>query len=213
MNASTILDRDTTLPPGAGNAARTASAALLDEWKRMTKVVSETLGGDVQEEGWRARFLEGVAAVRALAERDVELAPYSLPFASGHDERSYGVRHSMTCAVIVDLAGRWLDWSQPQLTSAVCAALSMNVGVANRQDKLAQQSDCLTPEQRDQVERHPTASVDMLRKAGVDDEDWIHGLAVIGVAGFAYGAATLRNGWEANHPVSAGDRFAGALHE
>ena len=174
MNASTILDPDTTLPPGAGYAARTTKAALLDDWKRMTKVVSEILGGDVQKEGWRARFLEGVESVRALAEREADLALYSLLFASGHDERSYGVTHSMICAVIVDLAGRWLDWSQPQLTSAVCAALSMNVGMANRQDKLAQQADSLTPEQRDQIERHPTASVDMLREAGVDDEDWIH---------------------------------------
>ena len=112
--------------------------------------------------------------MRALAERDVDLALYSLLFASGHGERSYGVTHSMTCAVIVDLAGRWLDWSPLQLTSAVNAALSMNVGMANRQDKLAQQSEALTSEQRDQIGRHPVASVDMLRQAGVDDEDWLY---------------------------------------
>jgi len=130
MDNSTNLDQDMELSSGDG--ARRTSAALLDEWQRLRKVVSETLRGDVGEEGWRARFLEEAAAVRALAESDVDLALYSLLFASGHDDRSYGVVHSMTCAVIVDLAGRWLDWSQPQLTSAVCAALSMNIGMADR---------------------------------------------------------------------------------
>jgi hypothetical protein len=174
MDNSTTIDRDTELPAGAGNGALATSAALLDEWQRLRKVVLETLRGDVREAGWRARFLEQAAAVRALAERDFDLALYSLLFASGHDEGSYGVVHSMTCAVIVDLAGRWLDWSQPQLTSAVCAALSMNIGMVERQDTLARQSGALTPEQRDQVDQHATASADMLRAAGVDNEDWIH---------------------------------------
>ncbi len=169
-----ILDRDGVLPPGAGKATRASGAALLEEWQRLTKAMSKTLHGDVREEGWRARFLEEASALRALAGRDIDLALYSLLFASGHDECSYSVVHSMTCAVIVDLAGRWLDWSQPQLTSAVCAALSMNIGMTVRQDSLAQQTAAPTSEQRDQIDRHATAGADMLRDAGVDDEDWIY---------------------------------------
>jgi hypothetical protein len=174
MEISMIREPDTTPPMGIGVNARTTNAALLDDWTRLTKAVSETLRGEVGEDGWRDRFLQETAAVRALAERDFDLALYSLLFASGHDARSYSVVHSMTCAVIVDLAGRWLDWSASQVTSAVCAALSMNISMADWQDKLAQQTTPLTREQRDQIERHAAASADMLREAGVVDQDWIH---------------------------------------
>ncbi len=71
MDNSTGVDRDTELSAGAGNVVHPTSVALLDEWQRLRKVVSETLRGDVREEGWRARFLEEAAAVRALAEAKI----------------------------------------------------------------------------------------------------------------------------------------------
>jgi HD-GYP domain-containing protein (c-di-GMP phosphodiesterase class II) len=126
----------------------------------LTKVVSETRHGDVREDGWRAPFLEEASALRALAARDIDLALYSLLFASAHDDCSYSAVHLMTCAVTVDLAGHWLDWSQPQLTSAVCAALSMNIGMADRQDRLAQQAASPSSEQCDQIERHAAVGAD-----------------------------------------------------
>jgi hypothetical protein len=174
MDISTTRDRDTTSPTSPAGAARASSAAMLDEWRVLIRGAAEVLRGDVREPGWEARLRAEVTALRGLTERDADLALYFLLFASGHGQRAYGVVHAVTCAVIVELAGRWLDWSPSQLTSAVCAALSMNISMAEQQDVLAQQAEPPTADQRDQIERHAAASADMLRVAGVDDGDWIH---------------------------------------
>jgi hypothetical protein len=49
----------------------------------------------------------------------------------------------------------------------------MNISMTSLQDRLASQREPPTPEQRDYIAQHPQRSVDLLRKMGQHDPDWL----------------------------------------
>jgi HD-GYP domain-containing protein (c-di-GMP phosphodiesterase class II) len=118
------------------------------------------------------------ADLRAIAEEliasverdaDIALAAIFLNQITG----AYAVRHCTEAAIIVCLIGRAMGKSPTELLVVTAAALTMNVGMV-REVELFQHKDCaLSPEERAQVRRHPWASVEMLRFAGVNDEAWL----------------------------------------
>ncbi|MDV7398503.1 hypothetical protein RZS08_44265, partial [Arthrospira platensis SPKY1] len=65
------------------------------------------------------------------------------------------------------------DIAEPQLSSLVRAALTMNIAMTDMQDVLATQAHQATPYQREAIESHPTQGADMLRTLGVDDPMWL----------------------------------------
>ncbi len=86
---------------------------------------------------------------------------------------TYAVRHCTEVAIIVTLIARALGKTEPEMLIIVAAALTMNVGMV-RQTEIFQCKDCaLTTEERALVRRHPTDSVELLRWAGVTDEQWL----------------------------------------
>ena len=60
----------------------------------------------------------------------------------------------------------------------VCkAALTMNLGMTELQDRLALQADPVSPTQRKLIEEHPTRSVEKLMALGVTDSIWLQAVA------------------------------------
>jgi HD-GYP domain-containing protein (c-di-GMP phosphodiesterase class II) len=62
--------------------------------------------------------------------------------------------------------------SQSQRETLLCAALTMNISMAELQDELYAQKDELTEAQRQEVQAHPLLSSAILREVGVEDELW-----------------------------------------
>ncbi len=86
----------------------------------------------------------------------------------------YSATHAMLVSVICGLTARdVLGWPE-QLESTVCkAALTMNIGMTGLQDQLALQREAPSAAQRRQIEQHPARSVDLLKKMGLHDPDWL----------------------------------------
>lgn len=85
----------------------------------------------------------------------------------------YSIRHSLDVAITCHIVGESLGINEPQLTSTVAAALTMNISILQLQDDLQAQQEALTDDQRGIIQRHPVASVEMLRERGVTDEEWL----------------------------------------
>lgn len=85
----------------------------------------------------------------------------------------YSIRHSLDVAITCHIVGESLGINEPELTSTVAAALTMNVSILQLQDDLQAQQGPLTRDQREIIQRHPEASVDLLCERGVTDEAWI----------------------------------------
>ncbi len=85
---------------------------------------------------------------------------------------TYAVRHCLETAIVAIVVARGLRKAEGELLTITAAALTMNVGMLRYQNTFHRAS-ALTSEEMSIVRRHPLESVDLLRDAGVSDEDWI----------------------------------------
>ncbi len=85
----------------------------------------------------------------------------------------YSTMHSLLCAGLADSIGKSTGLNDAELEALERAALTMNVAVKSLQDTMAAQKSPPTSEQLALIDRHPTASANLLRAAGVQDRLWL----------------------------------------
>jgi len=85
----------------------------------------------------------------------------------------YPLQHSLDTALLALLLAQALEKPEAELRFTTAAALTMNVGMLTLQEQLLKRSDKLTPTEKTRIRQHPEAGVELLRKAGVSDEDWL----------------------------------------
>ena len=118
-----------------------------------------------------AQILEFAADLQACAEADGEamIAACLLD----REEESRAAAHSLSCAILCALLAKRLDWPDACQRSVVSAALTMNIGMLDLQQRLSHQSTPLAPAQLEQVHAHPEAAVAALQSVAVDDLLWL----------------------------------------
>lgn len=89
------------------------------------------------------------------------------------DQGRYSLVHCLHAALLCDMVATRLEWSEERRRSVVCAALTMNISVVDSQQKLAEQTEPLTLEQRLDIKLHPKTSADILNRVGVEDSIWL----------------------------------------
>jgi HD-GYP domain-containing protein (c-di-GMP phosphodiesterase class II) len=112
--------------------------------------------------------------LRRHSMRNADGALFALFHLSASELRMYSATHAMLVSVMCGLAAREvLNWPAEQEHVLCLAALTMNLGMTELQDKLAQQLSPLTPEQRQLIDQHAPRSVALLQKLGVNDTAWL----------------------------------------
>jgi len=111
----------------------------------------------------------------ALIERDPDLAILQAVRTEAVDggPTSYAARHAVHTATAACLAATRLGWSVAQRQCVVRTALTMNISMAELQNKLVTQVSPVTTMQRAEIQSHPERSAAMLEMAGVTDTDWL----------------------------------------
>lgn len=116
----------------------------------------------------------------ALIERDPDLAILQAVRAEAVVEgvpATYAGRHAVHTATAACLAAERLGWSADHKRCVLRTALTMNISMAELQNKLATQVSPLTTLQRAEIESHPERSAAMLQMAGVTDADWLEAVS------------------------------------
>jgi HD-GYP domain-containing protein (c-di-GMP phosphodiesterase class II) len=99
---------------------------------------------------------------------------FALMYLSASDHRMYSATHAMLVSTMCLLAARdVLKWPADELEVLFKAALTMNIGMAQIQDKLAIQSEPPTPAQRRAINEHAERSAAVLESLGVNSQDWL----------------------------------------
>lgn len=112
--------------------------------------------------------------LQTYARRNPNGALFALFHLSASEIRLYSATHAMLVGVMCGLAAREVfNWPQATEEALWRAALSMNVGMTDLQDRLAAQLSPPTPDQRKQIDRHALRSVELLEQAGVQDRIWL----------------------------------------
>ncbi|NRR31879.1 HD domain-containing protein [Oxalobacteraceae bacterium] len=86
---------------------------------------------------------------------------------------SYAVRHCIETAVVAVVVARGLQKPARDTLTVTAAALTMNVGMLRHHDTFQDKPSPLSKEEMAIVRRHPEDSADMLKSAGIEDEEWI----------------------------------------
>lgn len=125
-----------------------------------------------------ATFCSRLDKLQEQLNRHARLNPDGTLFAlihlSSSELRLYSATHSMLVSVMCSLAAREVLKWPPEVENTLCkAALTMNVGMAELQDRLVLQKEPPSTEQRRLIERHALHSVALLTQLGVTDPDWL----------------------------------------
>ena len=122
----------------------------------------------------KENFIEQIYRIRELireacaAKKEVALAAIML-----EKTGRYSIRHSVDTATTCHIVGTDMAMDEKVLSSVIAAALTMNISMLTFQDALQSYPKPLTPEQREKIKRHSSASVDYLKEAGVSDPVWL----------------------------------------
>jgi len=139
---------------------------------------TNTMLRDTNPDSFGARLNKLQAQLNRHARQNPDGTLFALIHLSSNELRLYSATHAMLVSVMCCLAAREvLKWS-PELEATLCkAALTMNIGMTELQDRLALQKEAPSAEQKRQIERHATQSVNLLEELGVTDPCWLEAVA------------------------------------
>ena len=146
---------------------------LIEMWDQTVFRLDRLLRGIASEPGFAARAEEFAGQFIALVNRDPDIG---IHLSVRQDERRmsvYGLTHSLHTALVCALMSGRMGWPPERCLSLVKAALTMNVATFELQGRLAATGAKASDAQREQIRAHPEAGWEMLRAAGVADEDWL----------------------------------------
>ncbi len=139
-------------------------------------------GNTLLRDSQSTHFLERLERLHHQLDVESHRNPDGTLFALIHlsttETRMYSATHAMLVSVMCGLAAREvLNWPA-DVESMVCkAALTMNLGMTELQDRLALQADPVSPTQRRQIDEHPARSMEKLMALGVTDAIWLQAVA------------------------------------
>jgi len=173
-----LLERGVFVDADEARAGRTDSAAgpaegFFDRWNALHTRLAALLLRGIGEPGFVERIGEAVEQVIALGERNADQLIYAIVRHDHSRFASYGTAHSLHAATVCGLLARRMDLAAERQRSLVGAALTMNLSMLELQGHLAARGEPLTAAQRELVQAHPTASAELLRAAGIADDDWL----------------------------------------
>lgn len=157
----------------AADAKRTGLDEGLPDWLDL-QVQANTLLRDTSSPHFLARLDRLHNQLQRYSQRNPNGALFALFHLSASEIRMYSATHAMLVSVMCGLAAREvLNWPEETELTLGRAALTMNTGMTDLQDKLAMQLTPPTLEQRKQIDQHTLRSVQLLEQTGIRDNIWL----------------------------------------
>lgn len=159
------------------SANRTDTESDIADWLDL-QVQANAMLRDVNPETFQTRLNKLQRQLTQQLHGNPDGTLFALIHLSATEVRLYSATHAMLVSVMCSLAAREvLKWPTELETTVGSAALTMNIGMTELQDRLAVQREAPSPEQRRQIDRHAAASVSGLQKRGVTQADWLEAVA------------------------------------
>lgn len=118
-----------------------------------------------------AQIVEFAQHLENSADRDPEAA-IAASLLDRQDE-SYAAGHSLSCATLCALLAKRFGWAEERRLSVACAALTMNLGMLELQQRLLRHASPLAPLQLAEIHAHPDTALAALQGLGIADPIWL----------------------------------------
>lgn len=143
------------------------------DWLDLQTIASALLR-DTQAHTFQRRLLRLQRQLVRHIQNNPDGTLFALIYLSVSDVRMYSGTHAMLVSVICMLTAKEvLHWPEEDQRTVGLAALTMNYGMTELQDRLALQMEPPSQEQRAQIAQHSNHGVALLQKAGVTDPVWL----------------------------------------
>jgi HD-GYP domain-containing protein (c-di-GMP phosphodiesterase class II) len=86
---------------------------------------------------------------------------------------SYAVRHCVETAIVALIVAKTMHKTKGEQIHIAAAALTMNVGMLRHQEQINNHGHTLSDAESSIIRRHPEESAELLRNAGVEDDEWL----------------------------------------
>lgn len=155
------------------DAGRDTAASGEPDWLDL-QVQTHAMLRDSNPASFRARLDRLQAQLGRHSRLNPDGTLFALIHLSATEIRLYSATHAMLVSVMCRLAAREvLKWPEEMETTLCNAALTMNIGMTELQDRLVVQREAPSPEQRRQIDQHATRSVQLLEQLGIKDPRWL----------------------------------------
>jgi HD-GYP domain-containing protein (c-di-GMP phosphodiesterase class II) len=156
---------------------RTADVPERLDWRDL-QVQAHRLLRDPHTESFAERLDQVHQTLNQESLRNPNGVLFALIQLSASETEMYSATHAMLVSVMCGLAAREvLNWPEPVEALLRRAALTMNIGMTELQDRLTSQKRPPEPAQQAQIDGHAKASVTLLRSLGVGDATWLEAVA------------------------------------
>ena len=155
--------------PAAAAARHVERPSALRLINLATKRLERLLFNLHNESELHPKIVEVVTAIKLAADINPDVALGSILL--NQESGSYPVRHGVDCAIVSLLVARAMTKPAQEVQDIMAAALMMNVGMLREHEQLHHRHQPLSTEEHDLIRNHPEESVNLLRSAGVVDEN------------------------------------------
>lgn len=151
---------------------------LLGLWSELEAGLSTLLLRPRQAAGFPHKVRQYDHWMQDLLRHDMDTGLYLLYQLASNRTLGYSSAHALVCAVLCHVLAAELALPPAERDSLVGAALTMNVAMTALQNRLAEQTEAPTAEQKAQIATHGQAASVLLGRLGVDDVSWQQAVAM-----------------------------------
>lgn len=157
-------------PKTTGEVPRRPAAAALAEAEMLRDDLSTLLAAGKRDATWLGRLNGALTELKTLMQGNADEVLYFVIHACSNHTAQYSATHALTCATVAGLVSQRCGWPAEQAQSLMLAALTMNVSMTSLQDRLADQVEAPSEDDRTVIRDHAQESARLLRAAGIQDE-------------------------------------------
>ncbi len=158
-----------------GDPAKSMGKAIsiFDLWDQTTDELKTILVEPASETDFPGRMQAFALHLVEIFDINPDIGIYRAVRQDNAQPYYYGYTHAVLTAMLCILTARHLGWSKDSIMSLVKAALTMNMTIFELQGHMASQDHSPRDKQLAALREHPTQAVEILKKHGVTDVDWL----------------------------------------
>jgi len=149
------------------------ATSIFDLWDQTTVALKNILADPASEPDFPARMQTFSLHLQEIFDINPDIGIYRSVRQDNAQHFYYGYTHAVLTAMLCILTARHLDWSKESITSLVNAALTMNMTIFELQGQMAGQDHAPRDKQIAALRSHPADAVEVLKKHGVTDSQWL----------------------------------------
>jgi len=146
---------------------------LLGLWSDLESGLSVLLARPLQVQDFGAKVRQFDRWLQDLVAHDIDAALYLMFQLASTSTVGYSASHALVCGTLCHILAQEFALPQAERDSLVHAALTMNIGMTQMQDQLAEQRERPNAAQQETIRNHPRESQALLERLFVQDALWL----------------------------------------